>query len=196
VKINSLCFERTGALVLSRPPKPEDSLQDVKKNAGETASETLFWEYLEPIKHRIYNFILKSLGFSQDADDVYQDTVLHAFQYFRTFKKDKDFVIWIYSIARNEIKKHYKKASRTAGSLDAALLPSPDASHIHQLAREIYRFANNLGLRQREVFFLFYDSGFTIAEISRVTGLREGNIKFILNQARQNLRSIMGEKNG
>ncbi len=181
---------------MPRQSKPESDVPDVKKKFSEAASETPFWEYLAPVKHRIYNFILKSLGFSQDADDVYQNTVLHAFQYFRTFKKDKDFVTWIYSIAGNEIKKHYKKASRTAGSLDAALLPSPDASHTHQLAREIYRFANNLGRRQREVFFLFYDSGFTIAEISRITGLREGNIKFILNQARQNLRSIMGEKNG
>ncbi len=180
---------------MPRQGKPESDFQDVKKKDYEATSETPFWEYLAPVKHRIYNFILKSLGFSQDADDVFQETVLHAFQYFRTFKKDRDFAAWIYSIASNEIRKHYKKASRTSGSLDAALLPSPDPSRAHQLAREVYLFANSLSPRQRKVFFLFYDSGFTIAEISRIMGLREGNIKFILNQARQNLKMIMGEKN-
>lgn len=181
---------------MPQPLRPESDIQDVNKKVNEETSDTPFWEYLAPVKHRIYNFILKSLGFSQDADDVFQETVLHAFQYFRTFKKDRDFSTWIYSIAGNEIKKHYKKASRTSGCLDAALLHSPDSSHTHQLAREVYLFANSLSQRQRKVFFLFYDSGFTIAEISRITGLREGNIKFILNQARQNLKSIMGEKNG
>jgi len=49
--------------------------------------------------------------------------------------------------------------------------------------------------RQREVFFLFYDQGFSIQEIARITGLREGNVKFILNRARTAIKSIMGDQN-
>jgi DNA-directed RNA polymerase specialized sigma24 family protein len=45
----------------------------------------------------------------------------------------------------------------------------------------------------KEIFFLFYDSGFSVKEISRITGLRDGNVKFILNRVRRELRELMQE---
>lgn len=167
----------------------------MKKPGEETGSAAAFLEYLDPVKRKVYNFILKSVNFSQDADDIFQESVLHAFRYFRTFRKDASFEAWLFSIAHNEIKKHFKKSAKLPAPLDAVRAAFPDSGRTRELVNEVYRFAETLKPRQREVFFLFYDSGFTIAEISRITGLDEGNIKFILNQARQNLKSIMGEDN-
>jgi DNA-directed RNA polymerase specialized sigma24 family protein len=49
--------------------------------------------------------------------------------------------------------------------------------------------------KYKEVFFLFYDGGFSISEIAGITGLKAGNIKFILNKAREAVRSVLGESN-
>ncbi len=172
----------------------------MSKKDGEAGSAELFWELLAPVNRKVYNFILKSVGFSQDADDIFQESVLKAFRYFRTFRREAKFESWFFSIAHNELRSHFQRAAKAAVPLDAA--PSaagtgpagPAPGRREELVREVFRFAETLPPRQRVVFFLFYDSGFSIAEISGITGLREGNIKFILNRARANLREIMGEK--
>jgi len=156
-------------------------------------SAAAFWERLIPCKPKLYNYIHKSLNFSVDAEDVYQETVLHAFQYLRTYKEDKNFGAWLFGIAHNEIKKHYRKSLRTAVPIDVERLSTADSSHVRHLVMEVYRFAERLKPRQREVFFLFYDGGFSMSDIARITGLREGNIKFILNRARNTLKTILGE---
>jgi RNA polymerase sigma-70 factor (ECF subfamily) len=167
----------------------------MRKTEDQAGSATLFWEYLAPVNRKVYNFILKSVNFSQDADDVFQESMLQAFRYFRTFRRGAKFETWLFSIAHNEVRKHFKKASKAAVPLDAVRPASPDSGQALELVREVYRFAERLNPRQREVFFLYYDSGFAIAEISQITGLRQGNVKFILSQARQSLKKIMGEKN-
>lgn len=161
----------------------------------EAGSAALFWELLAPVNRKVYSFIRKSLGFSQDADDVFQESILQALRYFRTFRRDAKFETWLFAIAHNELRKHFKKASQAAVSLEAVPVAAPDSTRIDELVREVYRFAMNLDPRPREIFFLFYDSGFSIGEIVKISGLREGNIKFILNQARASLRTIMGENN-
>jgi RNA polymerase sigma-70 factor (ECF subfamily) len=160
----------------------------------DAALAAFFWDKLNPIKARLYNYIRKALNFSSDADDVYQETILHAYKYVRTYQDGRDFGAWLFGIAQNEIKKHYKKNPRITISLDAERLGLQDPCSERQIIEEIYRFAEQLKPRQREVFFLFYDQGFTIPEIAGITGLGKGNIKFVLNRARQALRGAIGEK--
>lgn len=166
----------------------------MSKKDGEAGSAKLFWELLAPVNRKVYNFILKSVGFSQDADDIFQESILQALRYFRTFRRDAKFETWLFSIAHNEVRKHFKKASKTLVPLDMVPPPGQDSGRRDELVREVYQFAETLNPRQREVFFLFYDSGFSIGEISAITDLREGNVKFILSRARANLRAAMGEK--
>jgi RNA polymerase sigma factor (sigma-70 family) len=158
-----------------------------------TAEENaVFWTQLSPLKTNLYNFILKSLNFATDADDVYQETVLHGFQYFASFHQDKEFRAWIFSIAHNEIKRHFRKTRKRAdlGALNLPLITSPgeDAA----LVKEIYRYAAGLKSREREIFFLFYESGFSINEIEEITNLKSGYIKLLLHQARANLKTKLG----
>jgi RNA polymerase sigma factor (sigma-70 family) len=195
VKTEAQCLDQIRTLILSGARPPEPDACDMKKQGQETILAAAFWEYLEPVKRKVYNFVLKSVNFSQDADDIFQESVLQAFRYFRTFRRDANFETWLFSIAHNEIKKHFRKAAKAPAPLAAEPSGPPDSGRTRELVNEVYRFAEKLDPRQREVFFLFYDSGFSIVEISGITGLGEGNIKFILSRARQNLKSIMGEDN-
>lgn len=155
-------------------------------------SQEMFWTRLAPCQNKLYNYIRKSLNFSADADDVFQETVLHAFRYIGSYRESGEFGAWLFGIAHNEIKKHYKKRPKTGSPLDLDRLGAADTSPVRQMIGEIYRFAERLNTRQREVFFLFYDEGFSIAEIAGITGLGQGHIKFILHQARAALKTILG----
>jgi RNA polymerase sigma-70 factor (ECF subfamily) len=160
--------------------------------ADAAAEPTRFWELAGPHERKLYNYIKKTLAFSTDADDVYQETLLRALKYFRSYRDSRSFATWFFAIAHNEIRRHFKHPHEPDAAGAAERLTTKDENVDRVLVREVYRFAEGLRPRHREVFFLFYDGGFSVAEIARVTGLRQGNIKFILNRARASLRKTLG----
>lgn len=184
--------------------KPDALSSTVKKAAAffskrETAeiNREMFQFLLNPIKENLYNFILKALNFCEDADDVYQDTVLRAFKYKNTYDENRPFKTWLFTIAHNEIKRYFNKTRNVPDSL--ARPENITAAHDtgdKTLVRDIYEIAGQLNPNRRKVFFLFYDQRFSIREISQITGLKQGNIKFILNQAREKIKQKLGFKGG
>jgi len=167
--------------------RPETGFESA---AVETAER--FLSLAGPHRQKLYNYIQKTLGFSTDADDVFQETLLRGVRYFASYRDQSSFSTWLFAIAHNEIRKHFKRAGRPIPQDAVDRLMSPDNNIDRTLVREVYRLAESLKPKPREVFFLFYDAGFTVAEIARVTGLREGNIKFILNRVRDFLRKSLG----
>lgn len=152
-----------------------------------------FLERINPLKHHLFNFIYKALNFSEDAQDVFQETILRAFKYLNTFstKRGASFKTWLYTIAHNEIRNHYRQDKNRPEPLEDDSRVKIGSSPNNQ-ARDIYEIAGRLGQKNRNVFFLFYYNQFSIREIKEITGLKEGNIKFILHQARSIIKNHLG----
>lgn len=168
----------------------------MERSAKLNADPRVFWDLAEPHKQRLYHFIVKSLSFSVESDDVFQETLLRGLRYFSSYHREKSFSTWLFAIAHNEIKKHFKDSRRDMPlPLAESLIVGDEHTNLH-LVREVYRLAEVLKPKHKEIFYLFYDSGFSIAEISRITGVREGNVKFILNRARNSLRERLGANHG
>jgi RNA polymerase sigma-70 factor (ECF subfamily) len=176
--------------------RPRIDARAMGRPAELSTEPSVFWELAGPHKQKLYNFIHKSLSFSEEADDVFQETLLRGLKYFHSYNKEKSFNTWLFAIAHNEVKKHFKNTQRRSSLPLMESLIVHDKGIRQDLVRDVYRFADGLKPKHKEIFFLFYDSGFNISEISRITGLREGNVKFILNRARQALRIRFGEENG
>ena len=193
MKSDASCAAIPRTVLWDRTAPRDGGAGNVMRPADEALPEADFRRLLEPCRRKLYNYIAKALAFSADADDVYQETLLRAFQFSAAFRRDEDFSAWIFGIAHNEIRRARKKAGRFAAGVDLATLPAAAPASDPDLVRDVYRFAERLKPRPREVFFLFYDGGFKISEIAQVTGLREGNVKFILNRARRALRTVLGE---
>ncbi|MCP4147701.1 MAG: hypothetical protein GY757_08115, partial [bacterium] len=68
-------------------------------------------------------------NFSQDANDVYQDAIRRGMKRLKTYNTELSFGIWIFSIANNQIRNHYRKKSiqreisKIAASSPMALSP-------------------------------------------------------------------------
>ena len=167
--------------------------REMSESGDLKAESSLFWELVAPHKHKLYNFIHKSLSYSSSADDVYQETLLRGLKYFKSFQKDKSISTWLFKIAHHEIKRHRRKESRHIPLGNLERLPVKDESTDRLLVREIHRLADELKPKSREVFFLYYGTGFKVDEIAGITGLKPGNVKFILSKAREAIRHVLGE---
>lgn len=146
-----------------------------------------FLARLSPHKEKLYNFILKSANFSPDADDLYQDTILKAFRYYKSFNRKKSFKPWVFAIANNVLRDYFRDRHPV---LQLNRLDIPDGTDLRakQDIGEIYRLAGLLKPRQRQMFFLYYYNDFTVSEISKITGLSLFNVKFILSQSRKAIK--------
>lgn len=180
---------------LRRLPGNAIMVQCLKMGGSEAMAEEkeLFWELLASLEKKLFNFLRRALNFSEDSSDLYQEVVIRAWRYFPSFDRRRSFSSWIFAIAHNEIKKHFnlRKKDRTVIPL-ALLAVEPAAPSAEDPAVAlIYGAARQLPLRQREIFFLFYYNGFSIAEIAVICGLRQGNVKFILNRGREAVRQAL-----
>jgi len=149
-----------------------------------------FAELLSPVRKHLYNYIHKSLRFSPEADDIYQDTMLKAFTYLHAFDSRRSFKTWIFTIAHNLIKDHFRNSLPTT-ELNTDISAAHGGRRIDRRVTEIYDAVGHLKPLHREVFFLYYYNGFKVHEIARITAKSPASVKFTLNNARQRIRKIL-----
>ena len=158
----------------------------------------VFLDYLLPVKKHLYNFIRKTMNFSLESDDLFQDTLLKGFLYFHSFDRGRSFKTWIFTIAHNLMKDAFRERDLSQGRIsleEAEEMGCADSqTGISADIREIYMAAARLKPRQREIFFLYYYNEFGVSEIAEITGLSRTNIKFILHQGRNAVKAAMEVK--
>jgi len=162
---------------------------------GEEVIRT-FWAHFAPCRGGLYAYIRKSLNYSEDSDDIFQETVLRAYKYFTGFQADRSFRTWIYAIAHNELKKQYKRKSEAVDHLPEELCSGKDGSTdplMREEVRRLHLLAMDLKPAWREVFFLYYQDGFSVDEVAAVTGRSGGYVKFILHRCRKAVRARLGD---
>ena len=87
--------------------------------AGDThAFDAVFERY----HNQIYNFIKRQVSERESIEDLVQEIFLRVFKSAKNFDVTKKFSSWLYKIALNEIKRHWKRsASRQTYSLNEPL---------------------------------------------------------------------------
>lgn len=98
---------------------PSDEQLMVRIAAGDDQSfDTIFDRY-----HRqIFNFINNQVNDKESVEDLVQEVFLRVFKSARRFDPEKKFSSWIYKIALNEVKRHWKRSmQRQTFSLNAPM---------------------------------------------------------------------------
>jgi RNA polymerase sigma-70 factor, ECF subfamily len=169
---------------------PEFPMHQNKIEAAHSISDSrsLFISFLEPVKKPLYNFIRKTMNFSPDSDDIFQEALLKGFRYFYSFDRNKSFKTWLFTIAHNLMKDSFAFLNTRPVSLEETGDIGGEWNSVSEDVREIYIIAGRLESRRREIFFLYYYNEFKISEISDITGLSRANVKFILHQARNEIK--------
>ena len=165
-------------------------------------------------RHRrpIYNFILRFVRDTAQAEDVLQETFLRLIKGADAYEKQAKFTTWLYTIARNLCVDASRRGKhRNAASLDA---PAPGGDEegsplidfvadpqagvdrkavSRELRVRIQRAIESLPEEQREIFLLREVSDLQFNEIAKIVGCPENTVKSRMRYALEKLREALEE---
>ena len=153
----------------------------------------------------IFNYCLKRTADFNATKDIVSETFLKAYLNISRFKwRGISIKSWIYRIAINEIKQHYRSQQyrpTTWSELKRSELVSFD-NHVlyheqqeaeqevdrHQQFLQIQRLVIKLPIHYQEVISLKYYEGLTIKEISAIINKPQGTVKSLLSRGINRLK--------
>jgi RNA polymerase sigma-70 factor (ECF subfamily) len=167
-----------------------------------------FGELVGRYDKRLINFVYRTVGDRERAQDLVQETFVRVFRHLHRFDQTKKFSTWIYTIAGNlaknelrnrsrnplvlfqTIKKNWQSDHRPLEWEDTKLRPD-DLYRKRHLQELVENSVAQLPEHHRIVFVLRELEGKTYEEIADITGCNLGTVKSRLNRARNNFARII-----
>jgi RNA polymerase sigma factor (sigma-70 family) len=160
-----------------------------------------FGALVEKYQDTLYTFVARSIGNREDAKDITQAVFINAFTNLKKFRKESAFSTWLYRIAVNQVKNHWRdKKNRLVvaeSELRAfvaenrnAVRETTDAIHdleAEELKRVVDDLISFLPPEQKQFFVLYYIAGHTCREIADIFKTSASNVKIQLYRGRQAL---------
>ncbi len=151
----------------------------------------LIRRYERPLRY----FILRLLGDSAIAEDVFQDTWLSVIAKIHNLRKVESFTIWLYRIARNRVYQELRKKKYTV-LLDEQLQgldDTPNDVFSAEDAARVHRCLEKLPAEHQEVLMLRFLEQMSYEQISKVINCNLGTVKSRIYYAKRALRRKMEE---
>ena len=165
------------------------SFEPKKKSAvGEAANETaarLMDQYGDSILRYAYSYLHNM----SDAEEILQDTLLTYLVNKPAFANEAHAKAWLFRVAGNLSKNRIRyNGYRNHDELMEELVAEEKED-----LRFVWEAVSQLPENYREVIHLFYQEGFTTAEIGAILGRREVTVRSDLSRARKKLKEILKE---
>ena len=167
-----------------------------------------FGELVSRYDQRLLNFVYRTIGDRERAQDLVQETFVRVYRHLQRFDQTKKFSTWIYTIASNLAKNELRNRSRNPLVLFQTIKKNWDADHRplewedtqykpddlfrkRHLREKVEEAVKQLPEHHRIVFVLRELEGKTYEEIADITGCNLGTVKSRLNRARNNFATII-----
>ncbi|MBN2199654.1 MAG: sigma-70 family RNA polymerase sigma factor [Candidatus Aminicenantes bacterium] len=158
-----------------------------------------FAELARRHQRRIFHTVMNFMQNPADADDLTQETFLHAYRNLRNFRGGSSFFTWIYRIAvnlsLNHLKKHRREKGRTELRDDIALDPAGPAgsdpesgSLADELRRKLGEAVGSLPVPYQAAFRLVAVEGMSHGQAARILGCAENTVSWRMFKARRILQ--------
>ena len=170
-----------------------DSLAERLRAGDRTAAAELVDVYYQ----QIYLFMRKFGHDRQVSEDLTQECFFNAWHHIGQLKDGKALNGWIYRIASNVSKLHWRrrKHKELVGIEGLEMLhkgmDEPEKIEHNEQLEKLMDAVGRLPLKLRETIFLHYMQQLTIAEASEAASLNQGTFKSRLNRALKILRKEM-----
>ena len=175
------------------------------QGSHEAASER-YAEIVERHQRRASRIAFHYLRDAADADDAVQDAFIKAFTHLETYRDELPFEVWFTRVLINGCLDRIKSRTRRnrwivsleeqghgTDALDpAAEQPNPEARALAaERRRHLTAALARLPERQRAVFLLSQEQGYTSREVSAMTGMKETTVRVHLFRAIRKLRTLL-----
>jgi len=171
----------------------EDRALVLAARSDTAAAGQLFDKYYPEIFRYVYHSTLDHAV----TEDLTSNVFFSAFRHLGRFRWRRiPFRAWLYRIATNELRMHYRKQKRRSAANGSPVDPElPSAvSSADTIAAEqddyrlLQRALLELGQKYRTVIVLRYFEGRSLSEICEITNKREGTVKSLLHRALAQLK--------
>src|SRR5450830_537747 len=170
--------------------------------------ERAFQELVERYQTRLLNFIYRTIGDREKAEDLVQEVFIRVYRHLHRFDRSKKFSTWVYTIASNLAKNELRNRSRNPLVLfqtvqknfqdddrplqfeDTTSRPD-DMYHKRHLREIVEESVAKLPEHHRHVFVLRELEGKSYEEIAEITDCNLGTVKSRLNRARKSFAEII-----
>jgi RNA polymerase sigma-70 factor (ECF subfamily) len=146
-------------------------------------------------QRRAYAVARAIVGTHEDAEDVVQESFLHAHKALPRFRPEQGFGAWIHRIAANaSLDLLRRRKVRAVEPLPGTVaMPFRDPAESADLRERLEAGLATLSERQRAVIVLHDVEGFKHAEIGAMLGIPEGTARSDLHHARQQMRRALDD---
>ncbi len=156
-------------------------------------------ELFDRYSRRLYSYFLKSTLSKDDSDDLTQELFIRVMKYRKSYKDGQRFEIWVFQIARNMVKDHFKKMKVHKDYFNPVeILPEvSEESDNGQADREgqLYKAMNKLPDDKRELLVLSKFDGMKYEQIATLRKTTVSNIKVQVHRTMKELKDIYFETN-
>ena len=152
-------------------------------------SDTAFEELYRRYARRLKGFFFMQLGGDEElAADSMHDVFLRAYEARTRYQEGSNFRTWIFTIAYNICKNHYRN-----NAYEAQLLASLDAEPISEgqievemdaavLDEALQQVLSELPAPLHQIFSLHYQEELTIPQVAEIMGIPAGTVKSRLHK--------------
>ena len=177
--------------------------EDLNISEMEIERQQEFQTEAVPHKDALYNYALKIVRNSDDAQDLVQDTYYKAYKNYHQFQGGTNSKAWMFMILKNTFINNYRKLKREPSKVDYDEIEDiyenikSEQSENNNLDLDFYNnlFDDDLSSalaklpeKMKEVFLLCDLEGYSYEEISEIVDIPIGTVRSRLHRARKLLQ--------
>jgi RNA polymerase sigma-70 factor (ECF subfamily) len=180
----------------SLDPAAEAALIAAAAQGDHAAFATLYDRHAD----RIYRHCYYRTGNRADAEDLTQQTFLHAWRAIRRYRdQGAPFVAWLLAISQNLTANHFRQARTVALTLERGdgdqALDDPAEIVIASVGQDrVRRAVLRLAPDRRQVIMLRFIEDFSVPETAAALGKTESNVRVLQHRALADLRRFLTER--
>jgi RNA polymerase sigma factor (sigma-70 family) len=162
-----------------------------------------FWLIIKRHNQRLYRVARAVLDDNADAEDVVQETYIHALTHLADFRRESQVSTWLTRIALNEALGRRRRRRPTVDMKTIEGMPVPfaarradpaEATALAEIRTFLERAVDGLPEPFRIVFVLRDVEEMSTAETALLLGLRPETVRTRLHRARRMLREVLRDK--
>lgn len=160
-----------------------------------------FAERYQQFFPRVFAYIYGRVQNVHVAEDLVAEVFERAFVKAHSLRNEEAFATWLFTIARNVVTSHGRKRARES-VVDPDVLRSIVGAGLsvenEVLAREelsaLIECLKQFPQREQDIIALKFDAELTNAQIARIMGLSEANVRVIIFRTLRKLREMMAAR--
>lgn len=165
-----------------------------------------FTEIVERYRDKIHNFIFRYTRNHLDCEDIVQETFFRVYRSRHSYERIARFSTWLYTIANNLARSHYKKNSRLKTTsifetdsnnqeyeidiVDTEQTPDNDVN-TSIMMEYVQKALSHIPVEFKDVIVMRDIQNLTYEEIMEITGLPMGTVKSRINRGSVRLQVLI-----